>query len=182
VVKLIARTPLEGLTPFTIGTVTVTEVTMDPMTMIAPFKGQLAKVDALLRAGDGLGFPAPNRMETSEGVRILWAGLGRALLIGVEPPASLRGLAALTDQADAFAAVAVSGAGAVDVLARLVPVDLRPAHFPMGRTARTMVNHMSASVTRTSPEMLEVMVMRSMGQTLIHELGEAIKGVALRGR
>ena len=179
-VKLIARTPLDGLTPVTIGTVTVTEVTLDPMTMIAPFKNQLAKVDALLKAGDGVGFPAPNRMESSDGVRILWAGQGRALLIGADAPAGLRGLAALTDQADASACAQISGAGAVDALARLVPVDLRLSYFPVGQTARTFVNHMAASVTRTAPDAFEVMVMRSMGQTLIHELTEAMTNIAAR--
>jgi heterotetrameric sarcosine oxidase gamma subunit len=180
VVKLIARSALDGLVPVTIGTVTVTNVSLDPVTMIAPFQGQLAKVDALLRAGDGIGFPASNRMESSEGVRILWAGQGRALLIGADAPLGLAGLAALTDQSDAFASAQVQGAGAVDVLARLVPVDLRLAHFPVGQTVRTFVNHMTSSVTRTAPDAFEVMVMRSMGQTLIHELTEAMANLAAR--
>lgn len=180
-VELIARSALDGLVPVTIGTVTVTNVSLDPVTMIAPFQGQLAKVDALLRAGDdGIGFPASNRMESSEGVRILWAGQGRALLIGADAPLGLAGLAALTDQADAFASAQVQGAGAVDVLARLVPVDLRLAHFPVGQTVRTFVNHMTSSVTRTAPDAFEVMVMRSMGQTLIHELTEAMANLAAR--
>lgn len=173
-VKLIAKSALDGLVPVTVGTVTVTEVTLDPMTMIAPFKGQLERVDALLRDGDGIGFPEPNRMEMSEGVRILWAGQGRALLIGAEAPAALDGLAAMTDQADSVACVQMSGAGAVDVLARLVPMDLRLASFPPGQTARTLVNHMTASVTRTGSDAFEIMVMRSMGKTLIHELTEAM--------
>jgi len=36
---------------------------------------------------------------------------------------------AVVDQSDGWAALRVTGAGAVDVLARLVPVDLRPQVF-----------------------------------------------------
>ncbi len=181
-VKLIARSALDGLVPVSTGTVTMTEVILDPMTLIAPFKGQLQRVDAVLRAGDGLGFPAPNRMEVSDDIRILWAGQGRALLIGADAPAGLNGLAALTDQADSYACARVSGADASDVLARLVPVDLRLPQFAVGHTVRTFVNHMMGSVTRVSADAFEVMVMRSMGRTLVHELAEAMTAVDARRR
>ena len=180
-VKLIEQTPLHGLLPLTIGTVTLTEVVLDPMTMIAPFKGQMDAVNAVLQGGDGISFPAPGRMEIADDVRMIWAGQGRALLIGADAPAGLNGLAAMTDQADANACALIDGAGTVDVLARLVPMDLRLAQFPLGQTARTFVNHMMASVTRVNDTGFEVMVMRSMGQTLVHELTDAMQAVAARG-
>ena len=93
----------------------------------------------------------------------------------------LAGLAAVTDQADGVAAVKIEGDAAEAVLARLVPLDLRAASFKRGHTARSLVNHMTASITRLGPKSFEVMVMRSMAQTLVHELTEAAEGVAARG-
>ncbi len=177
--RLIASTPCAGLLPRTIGAVTLTEVMLGPVTSVAPFRDKSEAVTAAL-AVEGLRFPTPGETLTSGPARIIWAGHGRALLCGVEPPLALSALAALTDQTDASATVRIDGDQAQAVLARLVPVDLRQQIFPEGATARTIVGHMTASVTRVGPLAFEVMVMRSMAATLVHELSEAAIGVAAR--
>ena len=160
---LIARTPLADLLPVTIGAVTITEVVHDRLTLVAPFRGRAVA-----------GFPAPNRTtETS-----IWVGQGQALFIG-DPP-DLGDAAALTDQSDAYAVARIEGAAVEEVLARLVPIDLRLPGFAVGHTARTLLGHMTASVTRRGEDAFEVMVMRSMAQTLVHDLTRAARGVALR--
>ncbi|MEL6839146.1 MAG: sarcosine oxidase subunit gamma, partial [Pseudomonadota bacterium] len=73
-----------------------------------------------------------------------------------------------------------SGAGVEDVLARLVPVDLRLATFKTGHTARTMLGHMSVAISRVGAQSFEIMAMRSMAGTLVHELETAMRSVALR--
>lgn len=160
---LIALTPCAGMLPLTIGTVTLSEVVPARLTLIAPFRGRTVA-----------GFPAPNR--TTE--TMIWIGQGQALVLGDVPQVSED--AAVTDQTDAYAIVHVAGADAVAVLARLVPIDLREQVFLMGQTARTLVGHMMASVTRRDPDGFEVMVMRSMAATLVHDLSQAATGVALR--
>ena len=160
---LIARTPLAELLPVTIGSVTMTEVVHDRLTLIAPFRGREVS-----------GFPAPNR--TTEAA--IWVGQGQALWIGDPPDPG--DAAALTDQSDAFAIARIAGEGVEDVLARLVPVDLRLPGFAIGHTARTLLGHMTASVTRRDAQVFEVMVMRSMARTLVHDLTRAARGVALR--
>ena len=160
---LIARTPLAELLPVTIGSVTMTEVVHDRLTLIAPF-----------RRREVPGFPAPNR--TTE--TMIWVGQGQALCIGVPP--DLDDAVAQTDQSDAYAIARMEGKAAEDVLARLVPVDLRLPGFAVGHTVRTLLGHMTASVTRRGPQAFEVMVMRSMAQTLVHDLSRAAQGVALR--
>ncbi|MCC5975705.1 MAG: sarcosine oxidase subunit gamma, partial [Rubellimicrobium sp.] len=47
-------------------------------------------------------------------------------------------------------------------------------------TARTLVGHMTASVTRVAGEAFEIMVMRSMAGTLLHDMTEAARLVAAR--
>ena len=178
--RLIATTACAGLLPRTVAEVTLTEATLGTVTFIAPFRGQTEAATAILTA-DGLRFPDPGETITSGRARIIWAGHGRALLCGVEPPMALIGVAALTEQTDASAVVRIEGDAVEAVLARLVPVDLRTRSFAEGRTARTMVGHMTASVTRVGPMAFEVMVMRSMAATVVHELTEAAIGVQARG-
>lgn len=177
--KLIATTACAGLLPQTFGDVTLSEVMLGPVTSIAPFQGKSDAVTEALTV-EGLRFPVPGETMTSGPARIIWAGQGRALLCGVEPPLSLTAIAALTDQSDAQAVVQIDGVAAEAVLARLVPVDLRAAALAPGQTVRTMLGHMTASVTRTGPQAFEIMTMRSMGATLMHELTEAAIGVAAR--
>ena len=179
VAKLIATTACAGQLPQTIGDVTLSEVMLGPVTSIAPFQGKAEAVTEALTV-EGLRFPGPGETMTSGPARIIWVGQGRALLCGVEPPLSLTSIAALTDQSDANAVVQIEGAAAEAVLARLVPVDLRARALGQGRTVRTMLGHMTASVTRTGPQAFEVMVMRSMARTMIHELAEAAIGVEAR--
>ena len=109
------------------------------------------------------------------------SGCMQALLTGAAVSDELSRFAGITDQSDAWATVLLSGDAAEDVLARLVPVDLRLQQFPPNQTARTMVQHMNASVTRVADHAFLIMVFRSMAQTLAHELETAMESVAARG-
>jgi sarcosine oxidase subunit gamma len=181
VAELIARTPCAGLLPLSIGTVAVTEEDPGRMTVIAPFNGQEAALSKALVAAHGMEFPAPNRSTGKAGARAVWFGQGQALLIGPDPDPGLGRLAALVDQSDGWAVVRIDGEGAVAVLARLVPVDLRAEVFRRGHTLRSQIGHMPGSVTRVSADGFRVMVFRSMARTLVHDVKTAMEAVAARG-
>lgn len=176
--ELLAKTPCDGLLPLSIGAVSVEEALFGAITSVAPFKGQQAAVSAELQKQVGVGLPTPNRSTSSDQVRVVFSGQGQALVLGaaLDPIPG----AAMTDQSDAWACVTVSGAGALDVLARLVPVDLRPAVFDIGHVARTLVGHMTAVVFKIGDDSFGVLVFRSMAHTLVHELKTAMAGVAAR--
>jgi sarcosine oxidase subunit gamma len=176
----LAQSPCEGLLPITRGGVTLSELALGPVTSVAPFRGQGAAVSALLKKTLGLSFPEAGQTATSGQARIVWSGRGRTLLIGVEAPEGLADLAALTNQSDAQAVVQIEGAGVEAVLARLVPVDLRIEAFPTGATARTLLGHLTVSVTRTGKIRFEIMAFRSMAQTLVHDLDRAMTHIAGR--
>jgi sarcosine oxidase subunit gamma len=165
--------------PQIVGSVTIAEVRYQTITSVAPFKGQQKTVSAALKDALGFGLPAVGRTVGKSDVRLMWAGQGLTFVMNAPVP-DLARLAAVTDQSDGWAAVSISGAGVEDVLARLMPLDLRSATFKTGHTARTMVAHMTASVTRTSAQTFELMVMRSMVVTLMHDLDDAAKAVATR--
>lgn len=174
--ELISKSALEGRS-LSVGGVTLAEMDPGPITSIAVYPGG-AKVVAKGLKALGLAMPEPNRFSEKKGARIVWTGRDQAFLTGGEAP-SLEG-AAVTDQTDGWAVLTLSGAAAVDVLARWVPVDLRLAAFPVGRAYRTQLNHMNVVLLRTGDHSFEIMVFRSMARTAWHELEAATHMVAAR--
>ncbi|MGR3563945.1 MAG: sarcosine oxidase subunit gamma [Heliomarina sp.] len=180
-VELVAKTPCAGLLPVSVGDLRIEESQMLPMSVIMPFSGKEEAVGAALQKAHGLALPPVNRAETDGETSVLWFGRGQFLLRGVVPDAGLSDAAAVTDQSDAWAVVRLSGAKAADVLARLVPVDMRLSAFPEKSTVRTDLMHMMASITRLGPDSFQIMVFRSMAQTLVHDLKGAMEAVGARG-
>jgi heterotetrameric sarcosine oxidase gamma subunit len=178
VARLLARTPLEGLgLPLLLGGAKLSEVELGPVTSIAPFRGREAEVAQAL---GGAVLPDPGHMERMGEGRLVWAGPGRAWLVGRDLPEGLSACAAVTEQGDGLAAALLEGEAARDVLARVVPLDLRDREFPEGTTARTLLNHMTVTLTRIGPTAWEVVAMRSMAATLVRELAEAMRHVSAR--
>lgn len=176
--KLIAESPCAGLLPQTVGGFEITEYVPRLAFSVAPFKGKQALVSKALKSALGLSLPTPNKSAEVGDIRALWIGLDQWLVMGADVP-ELDG-AAVTDQSDAWAFVRISGKGVEDVLARLVPVDLRRGQFRNGQTARTMIAHMTGSVTRIGAHEFEIMVMRSMAATLVHDVVQAAEGYVAR--
>lgn len=178
--ELIAKTPCEGLLPIAMDGIELHEEIPAAMTTLAPFNGRAAALSEALKAAHGMAFPAPGRTTGKAGARAVWFGRGQAMLVGPEPDATLAAHAALSDQSDAWAVVRLEGAGAGDVLARLVPVDLRASSFRRGHTVRSMCMHMMVSVTRVGETAFQIMAFRSMAATLVHDLKTAMEGVTAR--
>lgn len=171
--KLIACTAGAATFPFASEGVEIVEVPFAPMTSIAAHKGRerdAAKVlDSL-----GLGLPKPGEVLQHDEARVMWFGIDHAMLIGVEAPDALGAVAALCDQSDAWCRVTLSGPAVRQVLTHLTPVDLRDGAFPVGRIARTDIQHMSGALARLAPDQWEIMVFRSMADTLAHDLKTAL--------
>ncbi|MGC9367915.1 MAG: sarcosine oxidase subunit gamma [Paracoccaceae bacterium] len=176
--KLIAQPPLKEGLPLEAGTTTLRAPRVGAITSLAPFDGGEGALSEALQAAHGLAFPAPNRATSGAAARCVWTGRGQAMLMGPAPDAGLAKHAAMTDQSDAWALFRLEGADAAAVLVRLVPVDLHPAIFATGHTARTLLGHMACSLTRVGEAGFDIMVMRSMARSALHELGVAMKSVA----
>ena len=178
-VELTEKSPCAGVLPIEHGSVTLEELPRAQLTALSPLADRQA-LSAALEAAHGMALPRPNRSTGKEGARCLWFGRDQYLLIGPDPDPALGAEAAVVDQSDAWAVVTLEGADAADVLARLVPVDLRAQDFKRGHTARTQLGHMHASITRTGPERFMILVFRSMAGTLVHDLRHAMAAVASR--
>lgn len=148
------------------------------ITAVMPLSGQAEAVSVALIGAVGLGFPQPNRAQYSDDAMIIWMGPDQAFVLG----AAIREMpnAAVVDQSDGWAVFQLKGPASEDVLARLVPVDFRQGVFDVGHTARTTLFHVPSSITRTATDSFVIMVYRSMAETAIGELADAISSVAAR--
>ncbi|MDG4647412.1 hypothetical protein P6F26_03060 [Roseibacterium sp. SDUM158017] len=68
---------------------------------------------------------------------------------------------------------------AAAVLARLVPINLRPGIFVTGHAARTVPGHMNCALMQVGDTRFETMVFGSMAGAA-HDLKRAIRMVAAR--
>ena len=174
--ELIAKSALEGRS-LSVGAVTLAEVDVGPITSIAVLPGGAKAVGKGLKAL-GLAMPEPGTFVEKKGARIVWSGREQAFLMSADCPA-IDG-AGLTDQSHGWTVLGLSGAGAVDVLARLVPVDLRLTACPVGTALRTQANHMNVVILRVADHAFEIMVFRSMARTAWHEIEAAMQMLAAR--
>lgn len=175
--NLTAKSAYAGLLPLTAGNVTLSEVTYPAITWVAPYKGKAEAVSKALTKQIGAAFPTPNRM-TGDAIQLVWTGPGQAMALG----ASLKPHkgTAMSDQTGAWAVCDVEGRQAAEVLARLVPIDLRTEAFAVGHCARTLLGHMNCVLMRMDADRYRVMVFRSMAGTAAHELERAMRMVAAR--
>lgn len=169
---LIATLATAGHLPLSIGETVLEDAQPQAITWVAYFD---RKKGAVTRALGG--FPGPGEVVEVKAGRALSVGPGQATILGAAVTCDG---AAVVDQSDAWTVVALDGAGARDVLARVTPLDLRDSALPDGGTARTLIGHVTASITRVGPYRYELMVFRSMTQTLLEELARAMQGVEAR--
>jgi sarcosine oxidase subunit gamma len=148
------------------GDLVLAEVDLGRVTSVAPFAG--ADVARVLKP---LVFPAPGVVSSKGDARLVCTGRGQAFLFGAVPE-GLGAVAALSDQSDGWAGLSLTGTGAVDVLARLVPLDLR-ALVP-GQCARTTLGHMPLILIAVFGG-FEVLVFRSMARSAWHEVEQALR-------
>jgi len=172
VARLIAQTPTMEALPIEIGGAILEDAQPEAITWVAPLKGQHQAIADQLG-----GFPQRGACIEVKGGRAISVGPGQAMVLGV---AVLPDDAAVTDQSDGWTVVALDGEAARDVLARLTPIDTRNRAFATGSTARTLIGHMTVSITRISDFRYEIMGFRTMTQTLIHELTRAMRQIEAR--
>ncbi len=172
-----ATSATEGLAlPVTTGGATLAALPETPRLSVAPYRGRTQAVASALGAPLSVGTATP-----LPGGRLVFAGLGLWLLEGIDARARLAGLAAVTDQSDAWCGLALDGPGATDTLARLVPLDLAPAACPEGTAARSLLRHVPLLLVRTATG-FDLLVPRSYATTAVAEITEAMARLDARSR
>jgi sarcosine oxidase subunit gamma len=178
VVDLIAKYPVQDSLPISESGVTLSLTNPAFITSIAPHKGQSATLSALLKKTCKMALPATGTALQSGDNRLLWFGHNQYLLISqTQPDEAIAKIAAMTDQSDSWTVLLLEGPLAADALAHHCPLDLRAAHFGIGKTARSPVAHLPSVVTPVTSG-FEIMFMQSLAITGIHHLHQAMRSVA----
>lgn len=172
--------------PLVLGAARLEAGAPERMVGIVPFARQEAAVAAALGTAGPVGLPTDlpvgARVALAGGGWLTWAGARFWLLAGAPAATAavaLAGIAAVAEQGDAWAAMRLSGADRRDVLARLVPLDLAPADFPPGASARTLLGHVPLLLVATEAD-FELLVPRSYADSALDDLARAMRAVAGR--
>ena len=164
--SLEARSALQGIaTPGRHGApgepgVTIAELTNLRLFSVAVLKGQGEAFAAAVSSAIGLALPSGPVCVSAKGVTLIGAGPGQWLLVCDEVAASaceslLRdtaGMAAIVEQTDGRAIVAVGGPKARDALAKGISIDLHPQAFPAGSAAVTSAAFIGLTLWRPGEE------------------------------
>ncbi len=168
----------QGL-PFEAGGITVTGIDLAEMISVSPQTGMQDQVSKTLEKAVGVGLSDIGKWQAAGDVTVIWTGRGQWFVVGPEglsdKLAKLSGRAGMTGQADGWAVAQVTGKGALEVMARLCPLDFEA--MQVGDAARSEFQHMQ-SVIRVIEGGFEVMVFRSMARTFVHDLKGAMTSVA----
>ena len=173
-VKLVSKSPVDGIVPLEINGLSLTEIVPEQVTSVAPYAGQESAASEALTALIGAGIPAPNRSTGREGARVVWTGAGQAMVIGPVVDPSLAQHAALTDQSDAWVVLEVSGPDCRLALERICPIDLHPDAFAVNAVARTVMEHMSAIIWRKGENEFRLCSARSSAGSFVHAVENSI--------
>jgi len=161
----------------TCGDTTLQAVEPRFITSIMAYDGQHKDLVQALKRAHGLDLPQPGHSAGRAAARLVWTGRGQYFLIGdTSADPAISQTAALSDQSDGWAVMALQGRCAAAVLARVCPLDTRPAVFRRGHVARTEVQHMMAIVLKTAKG-FDILVMRSFAQTAWTSVSAALDSV-----
>ena len=135
-----------------------------------------------IKSVSGMEVPAVGEIKWLDNIFLMWFDHAHIALMGCLPSLKLEAIGAVTDVSDGWFIVDVNGPQVREVLARLTPLDMRESSFTIGMTQRSDLMHMQTSISCIEPNRFRVMVFRSMAQTFIGEITEAIESVTARAR
>lgn len=87
----------------------------------------------------------------------------------------LAGLAGVVDQSGGYELFCLSGADALRVVQKGMPVDLSPAAFAPGAVAVSAIAHIGVIVHHVAPGVLHLAVFRSFAASFLHWLDETAR-------
>ena len=169
------RSALASATPYVSAVLTIAERPGFTLTQVA---GRGGDFEARLAAATG---PLPPKVGHAQvnGERVIFR-IGPAQFWIVEPavgavPAVLAGVGAVTPLSHSRVRIALQGAPAREVLARLMPVDFHPTVFTTGSVALTGIHHTPATVHCTGKDAFDIYVMRTFALNIWEVITDAAR-------
>jgi heterotetrameric sarcosine oxidase gamma subunit len=144
--------------------------------LIAAWPDRLAETGAAAAKAAGVdAAPGPGASATGKGGTLLRAEPLKWLLVSedeIARPALDAADGTVLELSHARTAIHVSGPKALDLMARMVPLDLRPAAFPEGSVANTGLHHVGVTILARDGG-FDILVLRSFGLTVWETLVES---------
>ncbi|HPQ97591.1 MAG: hypothetical protein KDI44_06525 [Thiothrix sp.] len=177
--RLQARSPLAGHEQ-RIGGLSLRELTGQALVLVSVAQQDRDALAQAMERAFGLSLPAVGQSSLSTD--------GRLRLLGLQPDrlgllfeheqarperwvaGALGGHAGVVDQSDAWVMLELAGEPVHAVLARLCLLDLDPQAFPVGRVARTVMEHMAVMILRTGAQGFLLLSPRSSARSFLHAL------------
>ena len=177
-IALASRSPLDGYER-TIGTVAIAEIAGLALVSAAVPQGGDAAFAAALSKGFGAARPETGASTFGDryAARILGMQPDQVFILFAPPDpdraadtakAALGPTAYVTDQSDSWAMLRIAGAGVRAALERICPLDLEDGAFPVGRVARTAMEHLAAIILREGADSFLLMSPRSSARSFLH--------------
>ncbi len=144
--------------------------------LIAAWPERLTETGAAAAKAAGVdAAPGPGASATGPGGTLLRAEPLKWLLVGEDEtarPALDAADGTVLELSHARTAIHVSGPKALDLMARMVPLDLRPAVFPEGSVANTGLHHLGVTILARDGG-FDILVLRSFGLAVWETLVES---------
>lgn len=144
-------------------------------------RGQAIATASALAAQFGITAPTSFQRIVGSDTALSWLGPNRWLIEAARTAgdreaalrAALGGIAGVTDESDGWVVLDIAGPRAIEMLAKLVPVDLDPRHFAAGSLALTAISHMNTRIWNIDGGTYRLAVFRSYAGSLLRAVTEA---------
>ncbi len=154
----------------------LSERSLTSLWLIAAWPERLAETAAAAAAAAGVdAAPGPGASATGKGGTLLRTEPLKWLLASedeIARPALDAADGTVLDLDHARTVIHVSGPEALDLMARMVPLDLRPAAFPEGSVANTGLHHVGVTIAARDGG-FDIFVLRSFGLAVWEMLVES---------
>jgi sarcosine oxidase subunit gamma len=144
----------------------LSERSLASLWLIAAWPERLAETGvAAAKAADVATAPGPGMSATGPGGTLLRTEPLKWLLVSedeIDAPALGAADGTVLELSHARTVIHVSGPRALDLMARMVPLDLRPATFPEGAVASTGLHHLGVTIVARNGG-FDILVLRSFG-------------------
>ncbi|MCY3983283.1 MAG: sarcosine oxidase subunit gamma [Roseovarius sp.] len=138
---------------------------------------------AIIASAYGVDLPSPGKSVIApDGARLVRLGLDQAFIIFPHsaPDAEdvvqgkLEDAVYVTDQTDAWTALAIEGSSTRDALERICPIDLHPKSFAVDDAARTVMEHLGVLIIRAGDNDFLLLSASSSANSFLHALETSI--------
>ena len=162
--------------------VTLTEIRNFDLVQVMARRGKTAELAKAAKVRFGVAAPETPKAVGTADATLIWSGPDQFFILSkgrkhaMAALAPLRaGSASLSDQSHARVLIAVSGAKARAILAKMSSIDLHPSVFAVGAAAATSMDHTSVTLWRGNDQadgqaVFNVLVFATFAESLWHTM------------